>query len=552
MATEAIIQSGPTPPFSPNTSHTAFLAADTLQTINVSSEPQKSQIGNEEGGQGNSGNSSTALFLVAKVLANLSQETIARTCLSVNPERLVTPSEPTPPASVNTTPGFAKPAPLPPVEALATVAGEDGHQDGENIFTPPPAPAGPGGREEMETACVGQAPKTPQSASPNLVSFMNIESLLHAASNTPNSSLNCSTISDDSSGAASGGSPFTPCSALPHNYEGSSQEVPKTPLSPDSPLEGTPTGKHGKRRTHICPWEGCGKAYGKSSHLKAHIRTHTGERPYPCSWEGCFKRFARSDELARHFRTHTGEKRFACPVCDKRFMRSDHLSKHVKRHAANRAKGRDPLADRNRAAAHARATASAIVTAMTVGQQQFPNVLQAIEGLPMAATEVQMETGESGASIAAVEAEEEQMQASSEPLPLQSEQATPTQVPATTERGVQRVPIITVKAQQLSQAAILSAALPPLATISLNNPVVIPSKPKPMAVCVQPMGVPVSAHHHDVKPSIVHVQTLPTSVGLPFSGPIPFSIVPTLTTITSGPREASTVPTAFTSRATEA
>ncbi|XP_034044817.1 transcription factor Sp6-like [Thalassophryne amazonica] len=96
-----------------------------------------------------------------------------------------------------------------------------------------------------------------------------------------------------------------------------------------------------RKHLHNCHIPGCGKAYAKTSHLKAHLRWHSGDRPFVCNWLFCGKRFPRSDELQRHLQTHTGAKKFSCSLCPRVFLRNDHLAKHMRTHEAPTGQGEE-------------------------------------------------------------------------------------------------------------------------------------------------------------------------------------------------------------------
>ncbi|XP_034748714.1 zinc finger protein 271-like [Etheostoma cragini] len=92
--------------------------------------------------------------------------------------------------------------------------------------------------------------------------------------------------------------------------------------------------KHDSRCKKTFSCSECGRRFGRSTHLRRHIKTHTGEKPFSCLV--CKKYFTQSGSLQRHIRIHTGEKPFSCSVCGKRFIQKSQLTNHVAVHTGEK------------------------------------------------------------------------------------------------------------------------------------------------------------------------------------------------------------------------
>lgn len=113
-----------------------------------------------------------------------------------------------------------------------------------------------------------------------------------------------------------------------------SGDLPNSPRGPNYDEEDSQ-----KLQQTFCRWDGCPAAeMHNMDNLVRHIHeVHigSGKKHYSCEWDDCARKGVTHPSayaLRAHMRSHTREKPFYCmlPECDKAFTRSDALAKHMR------------------------------------------------------------------------------------------------------------------------------------------------------------------------------------------------------------------------------
>ncbi|OAA73300.1 Zinc finger, C2H2-type/integrase, DNA-binding protein [Cordyceps fumosorosea ARSEF 2679] len=108
---------------------------------------------------------------------------------------------------------------------------------------------------------------------------------------------------------------------------------------PSSPANARLDEEDFQEQVSVCDWDGCEAGdQGNMDRLVEHIHNshiENRQKKYTCEWKSCPRKgltHASGYALKAHMRSHTREKPFYCylPECDRSFTRSDALAKHMR------------------------------------------------------------------------------------------------------------------------------------------------------------------------------------------------------------------------------
>ncbi|PHH78197.1 hypothetical protein CDD80_7219 [Ophiocordyceps camponoti-rufipedis] len=108
---------------------------------------------------------------------------------------------------------------------------------------------------------------------------------------------------------------------------------------PSSPVNARLDEEDFQDQVTVCDWDGCPVGdLGNMDRLVEHIHNshiENRQKKYTCEWKSCNRKglpHASGYALKAHMRSHTREKPFYCylPECDRSFTRSDALAKHMR------------------------------------------------------------------------------------------------------------------------------------------------------------------------------------------------------------------------------